>query len=417
MSRIRRTRRKINARNNGRHNGRHRRTMKGGWQSSEKKEIKRILDIKSDTPDTYDPKPRSRDSSGDIADQSALYRYYDRLVEIYNLYWHNPAVRQALEQEFTRPKQWKLFSKERGQGRNVVYNTLIFDLNRIVKYQEKNPGKVSLDDMLREKEFGYVTLGNSAVDAAAATSVRLPPPVTPRKPSAAASLAPAAALSSAPVAAAAALSSAGVGDQWTEHIDPETEKPYYYNNVTTETKWEKPPGFISAAPADDDDDGAAAALAASAALSDDGAGAGVVSAAPGAAAGVGAVSIKSHIPPRRIFQGPFATGVAMTFGAKALRPVGHILDDKITRRHLAAALGSQEFKCPLGPTFFETDLTNGARSVCKNCGERLQFHEGYPPVESTSGGTKSRHRRRGANNKSRKVRKSRPRRHHHSRPR
>jgi hypothetical protein len=358
--------------------------MKGGWQSPEKIDIKNRLGIIPGKPDDYRPKP-------DDMDKEKLRWYYEKLLTIYKDYWfeRDPNYREALKQEFTVPKLW--FSSKRGHGREKVYETLFKDLFECDQLQIRLKRELRLNDILADPIFGFdLSMGSSTVAAPAAAAASapaasasasggplsrppgrsLPPaPHTPRP------------LPLVPAGVGAAPAPADVRP-------PIPKEPYPYS----------PPRADDAAA----DDAAADDAAAS-------------------AAGVGAVSNRSHIPPKIIFKGPFSTGVATTLGAKALRRIGHILDDEKTDKHLAEALASQQLKCPGGtdgiPTFFESGFDHGPNSKCKNCFEKRSSHMSV----HGGGGTKSsrRHRshrshRRGANKKSRKVhrvRKSRRRRH------
>ena len=409
MSRIRRTRRKKNSRNNGRH----RRSMKGG--SPEKDAIKRILGITSDTPDDYNPKIN-------------LEEYYNKLLKIYTLYWlrKDNTFRQDLKQEFIGKKSW---FRSRGIGRQKVYKILFSDLSILDNFQKDHTGIIRLQDILTDYRFGFRDAATDSSNADAGVASRppnRPPPPIPDTDTKISSSAPEKFVDikgdiywsdpstgdilwqkNSPSAAAAADDDAGVAgvgayerppppqgpypgdaadddaaaanndDQWIKYTDDASGRNYYHNAAINETVWDIPP--------------AAAAAAAAPAI-----------------APVYAPASGNHLSPTRI----------------GLKHVAPILYKTKTDAHLATALASQQLKCKGdNPSFFETDLNIGPRSVCKNCSERLLFHEGYPPVKSTGGGTKSsRHHRsrRGENKKSRKgrksrnVRKSRRSRHHRS---
>jgi predicted nucleic acid-binding protein len=109
------------------------------------------------------------------------------------------------------------------------------------------------------------------------------------------------------------------------------------------------------------------------------------------------------------------------------RPVADILAKQQMYKHEVAALASQQLKCPGGlPTFFESGFDHGLNSKCKNCFEKKSSHISVHGGGGTKSSRRHRSRRRShhrSNKKSRKVhrvrkvRKSRPRRHHHCRPR
>ena len=56
------------------------------------------------------------------------------------------------------------------------------------------------------------------------------------------SMPPAPAAPKAPSAPRAPIAPGGLPPEWTEHKDPATGKAYYYNKITKETSWQRPPG-------------------------------------------------------------------------------------------------------------------------------------------------------------------------------